>query len=46
MAELTRGVQGDAVDFAGFCKLMNSKFVTNQEAEEEILAAFKVRRYC
>lgn len=30
------------MDFAGFCKLMNSKFVTNQEAEQEILAAFKV----
>ncbi len=43
MAELLKGVTGDTLDFAGFCKLLSSKFVSNQEAEQEILAAFKVR---
>lgn len=42
VAELLKGVTGDTLDFAGFCKLLNSKFVTNAEAEQEILAAFKV----
>lgn len=42
IAELTRGVNGDAVDFAGFCKLLTSKFVSNAEAEQEIREAFKI----
>ncbi len=42
IAELTRGVQGDSVDFAGFCKLMTGKFASNQEAEAEIREAFKI----
>ncbi len=46
VAELLRGVQGDAVDFPAFCKLLSSKFVSNQEAEQEILAAFRVRASC
>jgi hypothetical protein len=42
VAELLRGVQGKHVDFKGFCTLMDSKFVSNQEAEQEIMAAFRV----
>jgi calmodulin len=42
IAELTRGVTGEAVDFAGFCKLLTAKFVTTAEAEAEIREAFKI----
>ena len=42
IAEITRGVSGDQVDFDGFCELLSAKFVTNAEAEAEIRESFKI----
>ena len=42
IAEITRGVEGDAVDFEGFCEMLSGKFVSNTEAEAEIRESFKI----
>ena len=42
IAEITRGVVTEQVDFAGFCNMLSAKFVTNSEAETEIRESFKI----
>merc|ERR1711991_1281771 len=42
VAEVTRGIDADSVDFDGFCQMLAGKFASNAEAEAEIRESFKI----